>query len=492
MSSAPTFDPPGHTVFEKSRPGQRGTGELEWDIPRQGIETLIPQDLRRKSLPRLPELSEGEVVRHYTSLSTRNHHIDKGFYPLGSCTMKYNPKVHETLARLPGFSQLHPLQPESSIQGALELMHRLEASLAEISGMDAVSLQPAAGAHGEFTALLVVRAFHLHRGERRNKVLIPDSAHGTNPASAAMAGFLTETVKSGPDGRVDLEDLKKKLAPDVACFMMTNPNTLGLFETRVQEICDACHGVGAQVYMDGANLNALVGLCRPGDLGFDLMHFNLHKTFTTPHGGGGPGCGPIGVKSHLAAFLPSPRVVQDQSGFRLERPSTSIGPVHGAFGNFLMMVRAWAYILAMGPDGLAQVGRTAVINANYLHGKIEDLLPCRYPGPYMHEFVLEGTPLKANGLHTSDFAKRLMDFGIYAPTIYFPLIVPEAMMIEPTETESRETLDRFAEIFRKVWTECQETPDLIRTAPHHLPLSRVDEVRAAKEPILTHPFSTEP
>ena len=479
----------GKTIFESSRPGQRGTGALEWDVPRPGLEALIPDKFRRKVPPRLPELSEGEVVRHFTNLSAANHHIDRGFYPLGSCTMKYNPKVNESLARLPGFTTLHPLQPAETIQGALELMWRLERALAEISGMDSVSLQPSAGAHGELTSLLVVRAYHLSRGDSaRRKVLIPDSAHGTNPASAAMAGFECVTVKSGPDGRTDVDDLRAKLGPDVAAFMITNPNTAGLFETRVEEICAACHAAGAQVYMDGANLNALVGIARFGDLGFDLMHFNLHKTFSTPHGGGGPGCGPIGVKSHLAPFLPSPRVVEDGGAFRLEKPKTSIGPVHGAFGNFLVMVRAWAYILAMGPEGLAEVGRNAVLNANYLHAKLGDTLPTRFEGPYMHEFVLDGSPLKEHGLHTSDFAKRLMDYGVYAPTIYFPLIVPEALMIEPTETESRETLDRFAEIFLEVRRQCEEEPETVRTAPHALPLSRVDEVKAAKDQVLVHPF----
>lgn len=481
-------DDTGRTLFEKSRPGQRGTGEIEWDIPRKGLDSLVPAKLRRKKAPRLPELSEGEVVRHYTVLSNKNHNIDKGFYPLGSCTMKYNPKVNESLARLSGFSTLHPLQPAETIQGALELMWRLEHMLAEISGMDSVSLQPAAGAHGELTALLVVRAYHLSRGEDRRKVLIPDAAHGTNPASAAIAGFECVTVKSAQDGRVDVEDLKSKLGPDVAAFMITNPNTVGLFETRVEEICAACHAVGAQVYMDGANLNALVGIARPGDLGFDVMHYNLHKTFSTPHGGGGPGCGPIGVKSHLAGFLPSPRVVNRDGKFTLEKPSTSIGPVHGAFGNFLVMVRAYAYILAMGPEGLAQVGRNAVLNANYLHARIKGAMACKYEGPYMHEFVLDGSPLKALGLHTSDFAKRLMDYGVYAPTIYFPLIVPEAMMIEPTETESRETLDRFAEIFLEVLRQCREETETVHSAPHNLPLRRVDDVKAAKDLILTHPF----
>lgn len=481
-------DDTGRTLFEKSRPGQRGTGSLEWEVPRKGLDALLGAKFRRKVAPRLPELSEGEVVRHFVNLSTKNHHIDKGFYPLGSCTMKYNPKVNEALARLSGFTTLHPMQPVDTIQGALELIWRLERALAEISGMDAVSVQPAAGAHGELTALLVVRAYHLARGEDRRKVLIPDSAHGTNPASAAIAGFECVTVKSAPDGRTDVEDLKSKLGPDVAAFMITNPNTVGLFETRVEEICAACHAVGAQVYMDGANLNALVGIARPGDLGFDLMHFNLHKTFTTPHGGGGPGCGPIGVKSHLAPFLPSPRVVQRAGQWALEKQATSIGPVHGAFGNFLVMVRAYAYILSMGPDGMAEVGRTAVLNANYLHAKIRQAMACKFDGPYMHEFVLDGSPLRKNGLHTSDFAKRLMDFGVYAPTIYFPLIVPEAMMIEPTETESRETLDRFAEIFLEVWREATEEPETVRTAPHNLPLKRVDDVRAAKELILTHPF----
>jgi len=481
-------DDAGRTLFEKSRSGQRGTGALEWDVPHPGLDSLIPSSFRRRKALRLPELAEGEVVRHFVNLSAKNHHIDKGFYPLGSCTMKYNPKVNETLARLSGFATLHPLQPAETIQGALELMWRLERMLAEISGMQSVSLQPAAGAHGELTALLVVRAYHLARGETRKRVLIPDSAHGTNPASAAIAGFECVTVKSGPDGRVDVDDLKSKLGPDVAAFMITNPNTVGLFETRVEEICAACHAVGAQVYMDGANLNALVGLARPGDLGFDVMHFNLHKTFTTPHGGGGPGCGPIGVKSHLAPYLPSPRIEQRDGKFTMEKPSTSIGPVHGAFGNFLMMVRAYAYILAMGPEGLAKVGRTAVLNANYLYSKLKGAMTTKFAGPYMHEFVLDGSPLKAEGLHTSDFAKRLMDFGVYAPTIYFPLIVPEAMMIEPTETESRETLDRFAEAFQQVREECRTNPDLVRSAPHNLPLKRVDEVKAAKDLILTHPF----
>jgi len=483
-----TNEAAGRTLFEKSRAGQRGTAPIEWDIPRAGLDALIPTTFRRKRPLRLPELAEGEVVRHFTNLSTKNHHIDKGFYPLGSCTMKYNPKVNESLARLTGFTTLHPLQPAETLQGGLELMWRLERMLAEISGMNSVSLQPAAGAHGELTALLVVRAYHLSRGEHRKRVLIPDSAHGTNPASAAMAGFECETVKSGPDGRVDVDDLKSKLDSDVAAFMITNPNTVGLFETRIEEIAAACHAVGAQVYMDGANLNALVGITRPGDLGFDLMHFNLHKTFSTPHGGGGPGCGPIGVKSHLAPFLPSPRVKNNDGKFTLERPSTSIGPVHGAFGNFLVMVRAFAYILAMGPEGLSRVGRTAVLNANYLYAKIKGVMETRYPGPYMHEFVLDGSPLKAEGLHTSDFAKRLMDFGIYAPTIYFPLIVPEAMMIEPTETESRETLDNFVDVFLQVREECRTNPDLVHAAPHNLPLKRVDDVKAAKDLILAHPF----
>ena len=481
-------DDAGRTLFEKSRPGQRGTGALEWDVPRPGLDALIPTTFRRRKPLRLPELAEGEVVRHFVNLSTKNHHIDKGFYPLGSCTMKYNPKVNESLARLSGFATLHPLQPADTIQGALELMWRLEKMLAEVSGMQSVSLQPAAGAHGELTALLVIRAYHLSRGENRKRVLIPDSAHGTNPASAAIAGFECVTVKSGPDGRTDVDDLKSKLGPDVAAFMITNPNTVGLFETRVEEICAACHAVGAQVYMDGANLNALVGITRPGDLGFDVMHFNLHKTFTTPHGGGGPGCGPIGVKSHLAPFLPSPRVANHDGVFTLEKPSTSIGPVHGAFGNFLMMVRAYAYILAMGPEGLAQVGHTAVLNANYLYARLKEAMQTKFEGPYMHEFVLDGSSLKADGLHTSDFAKRLMDFGVYAPTIYFPLIVPEAMMIEPTETESRETLDRFAEAFLQVREECRTKPDFVKAAPHNLPLKRVDEVKAAKDLVLVHPF----
>lgn len=478
----------GRTLFEKSRPGQRGSAPLEWDVPRPGLDALVPVGFRRKRPLRLPELAEGEVVRHFVNLSTKNHHIDKGFYPLGSCTMKYNPKVNESLARLSGFTTLHPLQPAETIQGALELMWRLERMLSEISGMDAVSLQPAAGAHGELAAMLVVRAYHIARGENRKRVLIPDSAHGTNPASAAIAGFECVTVKSGPDGRVDVDDLKAKLGPDVAAFMITNPNTVGLFETRIEEICEACHAAGAQVYMDGANLNALVGITRPGDIGFDIMHFNLHKTFSTPHGGGGPGCGPIGVKSHLAPYLPSPRIELREDKYVLEKPSTSIGPVHGAFGNFLVMVRAFAYILSMGPEGLGRVGRTAVLNANYLYAKIKPVMGTRFAGPYMHEFVLDGSPLKAEGLHTSDFAKRLMDFGVYAPTIYFPLIVPEAMMIEPTETESRETLDRFVDAFLQVREECKSDPELVRSAPHRLPLKRVDDVKAAKDLILTHPF----
>ena len=479
--------------IEMGRRGRRGFSPPDPGI--SGGDTGIPEELLRTVPPAWPEMSEGEVARHFIRLSARNHHVDKHFYPLGSCTMKYNPKVNEVTARLPGFIDCHPLQPDGSIQGALALMYELERLLAAISGLDAVSLQPAAGAQGELTGLMVIRAWHEARGEgeRRKRILLPDSAHGTNPASVTLNGFVSHELRSDRHGQVDLDALGKALGDDVAGLMITNPNTLGLFETNIDAICELVHEAGGLVYMDGANLNALMGIVIPGRLGVDVMHFNLHKTFSTPHGGGGPGAGPIGVVSRLEPFLPVPRIVreEDAGGFDGHRYRTSwdhpqsIGKVHSFFGNFGVMVRAYTYIRSLGAAGLADASRNAVINANYLmHRLVEDYeLP--YPGPCMHEFVLSGDRQKKNyGVATTDIAKRLLDFGFYAPTVYFPLIVHEALMIEPTETETRETLDLFAAAMRQIAREAEENPEIVLGAPHNTPVRRPDEARAAKSPDL--------
>jgi glycine dehydrogenase subunit 2 len=462
------------------------------------IDLGLPVGQLRGTPPAWPEMSEGEVVRHFVRLSAKNHHVDKHFYPLGSCTMKYNPKVNEAAARLPGFIDVHPCQADANMQGALALMHGLERLLAAVSGFDAISLQPAAGAQGELCGLMVMRAFHEANGEgeKRKRILLPDSAHGTNPASVTLNGFISHELASDDSGQVDLAVLEGSLGDDVAGLMITNPNTLGLFESNIDRICDLIHSTGGLVYMDGANLNALMGMVQPARVGVDVMHFNLHKTFSTPHGGGGPGAGPIGVVSKLEPFLPVPRIVrvEDSEGFDGFTYSTSwdhpqsIGKVHGYFGNFGVLVRAFTYICSLGTDGLADASRNAVINANYLMHRLEGDYDLPYPGPCMHEFVLSGDRQKRNhGVSTTDIAKRLLDFGFYAPTVYFPLIVHEALMIEPTETETRETLDLFAEAMLQIAREAEEDPQRVLSAPHSTPVRRPDEARAAKSPDLRWP-----
>jgi glycine dehydrogenase subunit 2 len=473
-------------IFERGAPGRVGASFPDPDVPAPPLERLLPAAQLRETPPALPEVSELDVVRHYTQLSHRNFSIDEGFYPLGSCTMKYNPKMHEEVARLPGFSRLHPYTPPEDAQGALELIWALEQALAEISGMDRVTFQPAAGAHGELTGILMIRAWFAARGERRTRVIVPDSAHGTNPATAAMAGYEVVTVKSDARGNLDVRALRQAMDDSVAAIMLTNPNTLGLFEEHILEVEEIVHGRGGQMYLDGANFNAVLGITRPGDQGFDVMHMNLHKTFTTPHGGGGPGAGAVGVKHHLAPFLPVPVVEKDGERFRLDydRPQ-SIGKIRAFYGNFGNLVRAYAYIRSMGAEGLRQVAETAVLNANYVLARLRDRFDLPYDRLCMHEFVLSGTRQKKQyGVTTRDMAKRLLDYGFHAPTIYFPLIVEEAIMIEPTETESKRTLDEFIEAMQAIDREAQETPDLVRSAPHTTPVTRLDEVRAARQPDL--------
>ncbi len=493
ITSNPWSSAPEPLSIELSRTGRRGFYLPPADVPE--TEPVWPQELVRAAAPTWPEMSESEVVRHFIRLSAKNHHVDKNLYPLGSCTMKYNPKVNEALARLPGFVDLHPLQHDGSMQGALALMWELEQLLAAISGFAAVSLQPAAGAQGELAGLMIIRAYHeaSGEGERRKRVLLPDSAHGTNPASVTLNGFTSYELKSNDKGRVDLDGLEAALGDDVAGMMITNPNTLGLFETDMDTICRLVHEAGGLVYLDGANLNALLGIVEPGAVGVDVMHFNLHKTFGTPHGGGGPGAGPIGVTARLEPFLPVPRIVREEdpaaAGQYLyrrdwDRPQ-SIGKVHSHYGNFGILVRAYCYILGLGRDGLADVSRAAVINANYLMHRLLADYDLPYDGPCMHEFVLSGSRQKSKyGVATTDIAKRLLDFGFYAPTIYFPLIVSEALMIEPTETETRETLDLFAETLQQIAREAAEEPETVKQAPHNTPVRRPDEVQAAKFPDL--------
>jgi glycine dehydrogenase subunit 2 len=472
-------------VFELSSPGRIGYSLPESDVPARAIGDVIPKKFLRAEAAALPEVSEFDVVRHYSRLSRMNYGLDTHFYPLGSCTMKYNPKINEDMARLPGFAGLHPLAPAALSQGALGLMHDLAGMLAEISGMDAVSLQPAAGAQGEFAGVLMIRAYHRSRGEKRTKVLIPDSAHGTNPASTALAGYEVVEVKSLPNGEVDLESLAREVGPEVAAFMITVPNTLGMFEPRIMEITEICHAKGVQVYMDGANLNAILGITRPGDLGFDVCHFNLHKTFTTPHGGGGPGAGPVGLKAHLEPFLPVPVVTRDGDAYALDwkRPK-SIGKLQAFWGNFGMLVRAYTYIRTMGADGLRSVSENAVLNANYIMKRLEADYDVSVPGPCMHECVLSARRQKKRGVTATDIAKRLLDLGFYAPSTYFPLIVEEALMIEPTETESRQTLDEFCDAMIQIARETETAPEVIHEAPVTTPVRRLDQTRAAREPNL--------
>ena len=485
-------------LFELSHPGRGGAVLPACDVPQRPLDQLIPDNYRAASPPPLPELAEPEVVRHYANLSTLNMSVDTHFYPLGSCTMKYNSKRNERVAGLGGIVDLHPYQPESTLQGMLHLLYELQRYLAEISGLPGVSLQPAAGAHGELTALMVAAAYFRHQGHPRRKVLAPDSAHGTNPASAAMAGFDFVTVRSNPQGFVDLEDLDAKLDEDVAVFMITNPSTLGLFERGMRSIADRVHARGGLIYLDGANMNAILGVCRPGDFGADMMHFNPHKTFSGPHGGGGPGAGPIAVAERLAKFLPTPvveRISNPQTAasdplgalagtrYRLayDRPE-SIGRVRSFFGNTGVLVRAYAYIRTHGPEGLRRVAENAVLNANYLLSQIQDFLPVPQGNRCTHEFVASAAKLKAErGISAMDIAKRLLDYGFHAPTVYFPLTVKEAVMIEPTETESKETLDAFAAALRTI---TQEPAELLHEAPHSTIISRPDEVSAARKAVL--------
>ena len=475
------------TLFERSRPG-RGEGK----IPHPPADALdrIPASARRATPPALPELNEPEVVRHYVNLSQLNFAIDTGFYPLGSCTMKFNPKLNEWAARLPGFASLHPLSPDEVAQGTLELLWRLEQALAEIGGMQAVTLQPAAGAQGELTGILMIRAYHRSRGDtERLDVLVPDSSHGTNPATATMAGFRTVTIPSAADGGVDVDAFRAALGPRTAAVMITNPSTLGLFEKRIAELLDAVHQAGALAYMDGANLNAIMGRFKPGEAGFDVMHFNVHKTFSTPHGGGGPGAGPVGVGEKLLPFLPSPRVLREGDGtFRLERPGErpeSIGRMRSFVGNTGVLVRAYAYICAHGGSGLEQVSEDAVLAANYLKRRVGEAYEIPYDRACKHEFVASAAGMKKRtGVRTLDIAKRLIDYGFHPPTIYFPLIVEEGMLIEPTETESVETLDAFADALIAIAAEAETDPGLVTGAPHTAPVRRLDEATAARQPNL--------
>jgi glycine dehydrogenase subunit 2 len=470
-------------LFEMSRPGRRCARLPECDVPTATAKDLLPADALADGPPPLPEAAEIDVVRHFVNLSTKNMAIDTNFYPLGSCTMKYNPKRHERLAALPGMAELHPLQSDASCQGMLELLWEMQNFLAEIAGLDGVSLQPAAGAQGELTALLVAAAYFRDRGEKRSRVLIPDSAHGTNPASAAIAGFDAVSIKSDDGGLVDLVDLSAKLDGRAAVFMITNPNTLGIFDHQIAEITDLVHRQGALVYLDGANMNAILGVTRPGDFGVDMMHYNVHKTFTGPHGAGGPGAGPIAMREPLIPFLPAPIVVKSADGFRLDYDQPkSIGRVRSFFGNVGILLRGWLYIRTLGPDGLREVSENAVLNANYLLSRLKGVYDVPHGDRCMHEFVASARRLrKERGVSAMDVCKRLLDFGYHAPTVYFPLVVPEALMIEPTETESKETLDAFADAMIRIHG---EDAAFLQQAPHTLGLSRPDEVRAARQPIL--------
>jgi glycine dehydrogenase subunit 2 len=475
-------------IFEKSKKGRKAYSLPECDVPDVSLDVIDKKYLRAEA-PELPEVSELDAVRHFTQISQRNHGVDSGFYPLGSCTMKYNPKVNELAARFDGFTKIHPYQQEKTVQGALKLMYDLGRMLSEITAMEEFTLQPAAGAHGELTGLMIMKAYHHNRNnEKRTKIIVPDSAHGTNPASAAVAGFDVVEIKSNDKGLVDLEELKAAVGEDTAGFMLTNPNTLGLFDENILEISKIVHDAGGLMYYDGANANAILGISRPGDMGFDVVHLNLHKTFSTPHGGGGPGSGPVGVKKHLAEFLPVPVISKKEEEYYMdyERPN-SIGKVKSFYGNFGVLVRAYAYILSMGPDGLKEVAENAVLNANYIANKLKDKYFLPIDTECMHECVFSADWQKEkNGVSALDIAKRLLDFGFHPPTIYFPLIVHEALMVEPTETESKETLDEFISVMRQIAEEAENTPEIVKTAPHTTVISRLDEATAARKPILRY------
>jgi glycine dehydrogenase subunit 2 len=473
-------------IFELDNPGREGYSLPKSDVPEVKAPEVLKGLVREEPIRGLPEVSEVDVVRHFTRLSTYNYAVDYGLYPLGSCTMKYNPKINECVARLEGLAFLHPLQDEKSVQGALEVLYELGESLKKIAGMDGVTLQPAAGAHGEFTGMQLIRAYLQDKGDRRSVVLIPDSAHGTNPASAHFAGYTCEEIKSNPDGCVDIEALKARMKEDVAAIMLTVPNTLGIFEKNIRQICEIVHEKGGQVYIDGANLNAMMMKTRPGDWGADVMHINLHKTFSTPHGGGGPGSGPVVCKKHLIPFLPKPVLVKEGGSYRwdCDRPK-SIGKIHAFFGNFLVCVRALAYIETLGEEGLKLSTERAVLNANYIRKKLEPVLDLPYKGKTLHEVIFSDKDMP-NGITTMDIAKRLIDFGFHPPTVYFPLIVHGAIMIEPTETEPREELDRFIETVKKVVEEAKDSPELLKEAPHNTYRRRLDEVGAARSPKINY------
>jgi glycine dehydrogenase subunit 2 len=482
--AAPTRGPRS-LIFEIGAPESRCVEAPPLDVPLTAIDDLLGGRVRAEA-PALPNVTELEIMRHYTHLASMNFGVDSGMYPLGSCTMKYNPRINEVACRLPGFAGIHPYQPEETVQGALELMVGLSDALAEISGLPGVTLQPAAGAHGELAALMVIRAAHMARGDARKKVIIPDTAHGTNPASVAMCGYEAVTILSDEHGQVDLEALRAALDEDVAAFMLTNPNTVGLFDENIAEITAAVHAVGAYAYCDGANLNAILGKARPGDMGFDAMHINLHKTFSTPHGGGGPGSGPVCVTEELAPYLPGPLPVEfDDGSFGLGWPEHTIGRVRSFYGNFGVLVRAYAYIRAIGGEGLTEVAEQAVLSANYLKVRLQDAFEVPYGRTCMHEFVMSGERQKtANGVRTLDMAKRLLDYGFHPPTIYFPLLVHEAMMIEPTETEPLSALDAFAEVMLTIAEEAAASPEMVKGAPYTTPVRRLDEAGAARNPDL--------
>ena len=470
-------------LFELGKPGRKAIDLPACDVPLAA--DLLPAKYLRTAKAALPEVSQLELMRHYTQLSNRNFGVDTGFYPLGSCTMKYNPKVNEDIARYPGLALLHPLQSADTVQGAMEVLFKMEESLAEIAGMAGVTLQPVAGAHGELTGLKLIRAYHRDRGDlARTKVIVPDSAHGTNPASAAMCGMEAVEIKSEADGSIDLEALKAAVGPDTAALMLTNPSTLGLFESKIEAIAKIVHDAGGLLYYDGANSNAIMGIVRPGDMGFDVVHLNLHKTFATPHGGGGPGSGPIGVKERLLPFLPDPHVEKQGDKYVWAKSAKSIGKVHSFHGNFGVIVRAYAYILTMGAAGLRQTSEDAVLNANYCKKMLSDAFDSPFDRFCMHECVLTSKKQQEYGIHTLDIAKRLLDYGYHPPTIYFPLIVEEALMIEPTESESKETLDGFIEAMKKIAHEAAENPEIVHTAPHNTIVSRLDETLAARKPVV--------
>ncbi len=474
--------------FEKSKPGRRAVRLPESRFFSSPPPRSVPPGLLRQTSLGFPELSEPDIVRHFINLSRKNYSVDTHFYPLGSCTMKYNPKVNEWAARQDKFTALHPFQKDATAQGMIEILWELEEGLKEITGMDRFTLQPAAGAHGELTGMMLVRAYHASRGDRqRTKVLVPDSSHGTNPASAALLGFHVVEVKSDSHGRVDMADLKQHLDAQVACLMLTNPNTLGLFDTNILEIAKLVHAQGGLLYYDGANLNPLLGIARPGDMGFDIIHVNLHKTFSTPHGGGGPGSGPVGVKKHLAEFLPGPLVQKTSKGFGwAAQGARSIGRVKLFHGNVGVMIRAYVYLKILGKEGLRKVSEAAILNANYMKEKLKDVYKVATEGPCMHEFVLSLKPFAVHGVHAGDVGKRLLDYGFHAPTVHFPLVVPEALMIEPTETEASETMDQFIEVMKTIAQEILTDPELVKTAPHTLPVRRPNDVLAARKPILSY------